>query len=659
LQILPRASRTDHPGQGREENHGLYHARASSQPGNNGEALPAASSEASRPLHPTDAAAQYHALLIFNPPDSDDSEDSELTIEELVEAIIESTCMSNVDDWGPDAITHMVANPVFTILRTAKANALLLFPDGTHGVYLQADVHEAYRRLGRQRHTRPDPAALPTRKNQRVKAAQAEQDEIFWKDLAVFNANSDVEEHSPSLSDANVSSSVPSRLPSNPPADYPLVPRAAWMREDDPRTDAEADADWRAAMQRLFPSEFAPPLPAWRQAQVDALPTPPTRPPPWPAPAWGANPQPEPSHEPDSYLSHRTGHRTVMIRAIDPDHLLRHEPPSAPGPRLRPTQGYESDDSLESYASHKSRRSRLQRALPDPTTHAQPMPQNTSLSSFRGGTAANAFCTVRDPSSPDPLATRSIIVGLDSYSDVTVAHREIAYHIHRVAETVQTGAGEATYQEEGLVDIVDGLCSYRAIPALIAQTHAHLPSSTHLLLGVQQINDLDIKCDVHRKQRRLPLQSYDPDSDFAFDVTLQCRLAEKDLMRWAEFNPEIPVGTVRYSYLDVDVNPALSADEHAAIVQAGADFASVFDAAKGSLPALAAHPPVDLNFKSDWKHVSVPTPKWGPGAITVLTRWANEMLGSPAAYTLSLNRPPHPVPTSYASPPRMPRKMWI
>ncbi len=77
------------------------------------------------------------------------------------------------------------------------------------------------------------------------------------------------------------------------------------------------------------------------------------------------------------------------------------------------------------------------------------------------------------------------------------------------------------------------------------------------------------------------------------------------------------MGTVRYSYLDVDINPALSADERAALLQAGSDHVSVFDAAKGSLPALAEHPPVDLNFKSDWKHVSVPTPKWGPGAVTV------------------------------------------
>jgi hypothetical protein len=222
-----------------------------------------------------------------------------------------------------------------------------------------------------------------------------------------------------------------------------------------------------------------------------------------------------------------------MIRAVDPDHLLRHEPPPAPGPRLPPTQGYASDDSLESYASAKRQHARKPRRTPeDSPATALPPPSQAPLSSFRGGTAANAFCTVRDPNSPDPFAARSIIVGLDSYSDVTVAHRDIAYNIHRIAETVQTGAGEATYQEEGLVDIVDGLYSFRTIPALIAQTPEHLPSSTHLLLGVQQINDLDIKCDVHRKQRRLPLQSYDPDADFSFDASLQCRLAEKDLVRW-------------------------------------------------------------------------------------------------------------------------------
>ncbi len=78
------------------------------------------------------------------------------------------------------------------------------------------------------------------------------------------------------------------------------------------------------------------------------------------------------------------------------------------------------------------------------------------------------------------------------------------------------------------------------------------------------------------------------------------------------------MGTTKYSHKDVNVNPVLPRHEQDALRQAGADFASVFDAAKGSLPALAEHPPVDLNFKSDWKYVSNPVPKWGPGAAAVL-----------------------------------------
>ncbi len=72
----------------------------------------------------------------------------------------------------------------------------------------------------------------------------------------------------------------------------------------------------------------------------------------------------------------------------------------------------------------------------------------SSLSSFRGGPASNAFCSVRDPTLADPLATRSIIVGIDSYSDITVAHRDIAYGIRSITETVQTGAVAATYSKE-------------------------------------------------------------------------------------------------------------------------------------------------------------------------------------------------------------------
>ncbi len=57
-------------------------------------------------------------------------------------------------------------------------------------------------------------------------------------------------------------------------------------------------------------------------------------------------------------------------------------------------------------------------------------------------------------------------------------------------------------------------------------------------------------------------------------------MAEKDLVRWAETNPATPVGAVKYSHLNVDINPQLPPDEQAALRQAGADFATVYDAAK-------------------------------------------------------------------------------
>jgi hypothetical protein len=86
--------------------------------------------------------------------------------------------------------------------------------------------------------------------------------------------------------------------------------------------------------------------------------------------------------------------------------------------------------------------------------------------------------------------------------------------------------------------------------------------------------------------------------------------------------------TVPYSYLDIDVNPALSPADLTRIRETNKRFQHVFDASQDALPTLADHPSVTLNFKPDWKHVSVPQPRWGPGATAVLTRWAEEMLAS-------------------------------
>ena len=267
-------------------------------------------------------------------------------------------------------------------------------------------------------------------------------------------------------------------------------------------------------------------------------------------------------------------------------------------------------------------------------THLQQYVQTAS--SFIGGTTVNAIAHVRDTRDPDyPLATRSLLLGLDSYSDVTVAHRDIVYDVRPVHENLSTGGGKTAYYEEGLVDIVDGPCSFRTIPALVAHDPSHLPAKCLLLLGVPQINELDIKLDTHRLSRRLPLQSYNPAIDFSADTHLQCHLSEKDLSAWADHNPATSVGSTTYSHLDVIYDETTrTPDEILQLRAASAKYQKVYNAAKGALPALANHPPVTLNFKDGWKHVSVPVPKWGPGATAVLTRWAREMLES-GLYTLS------------------------
>jgi hypothetical protein len=83
-----------------------------------------------------------------------------------------------------------------------------------------------------------------------------------------------------------------------------------------------------AARQLLVPPPL--PLPPWRQAQVDALASIPAPPVPWTTPTWGASCT-DPEGEPTPYLEHRRGYRTAFIRALDPDHLLRHEPKRPPG----------------------------------------------------------------------------------------------------------------------------------------------------------------------------------------------------------------------------------------------------------------------------------------------------------------------------------------
>ena len=167
----------------------------------------------------------------------------------------------------------------------------------------------------------------------------------------------------------------------------------------------------------------------WRQAQVDAadaLAQTPVPPVPWTAPTWGARCT-DPDGEPVPYLEHPRGHRTAFICALDPVNLLRHEPerPRSERPPELNEKDSDGDSPMEHYASPKKQSRRSGRSRPNTAAHYA-----SSASSFRGGTAVNAFCSVRDPSSDDPFTTRSILIDLDSYSDIRACSMWYIISIH-------------------------------------------------------------------------------------------------------------------------------------------------------------------------------------------------------------------------------------
>ncbi len=68
---------------------------------------------------------------------------------QLIEAIIESTCINTVDNWGEPAIRMLTSNPGFTILRRGSklGTALVLFPDRRFRVYFTCDIDDALSRM--------------------------------------------------------------------------------------------------------------------------------------------------------------------------------------------------------------------------------------------------------------------------------------------------------------------------------------------------------------------------------------------------------------------------------------------------------------------------------------------------------------------------------
>jgi hypothetical protein len=149
------------------------------------------------------------------PPDSDD-DDSELSPEELREAISTSTDMLMIDYSDEDAFEILFSDPFFEILRQTRHTSLVLFSGGIHGVFFTSEVD-----IARAHHARSLPQ--PTDPPSRILATDDGSRLLSSEEISTLATEVD----------AFARALAPSLHPPGPST--PLVPRAPWMREADPR----------------------------------------------------------------------------------------------------------------------------------------------------------------------------------------------------------------------------------------------------------------------------------------------------------------------------------------------------------------------------------------------------------------------------------------
>jgi hypothetical protein len=123
-------------------------------------------------------------------------------------------------------------------------------------------------------------------------------------------------------------------------------------------------------------------------------------------------------------------------------------------------------------------------------------------SSFVGGKALRAKINIWQDGHVDALRTEC---GLDTMSDVNLALPELLHDVHDiVVDKVRNASGRSKFAREGTLKVLyEGkvLC----LPALEA-THAQLPRSCEVLLGVPGLNSLGVCVDEHRAQQHQPLK---------------------------------------------------------------------------------------------------------------------------------------------------------
>ena len=230
-------------------------------------------------------------------------------------------------------------------------------------------------------------------------------------------------------------------------------------------------------------------------------------------------------------------------------------------------------------------------------------------SSFTGGKALRATTTILPTGHDEPL---EITVGVDTYSDITCALREVLSDVHSIQpDSVRGSSGSSTYREEGFLDVFSEGGTQR-VPALVALP-SQLPTDTAALLGMPAIIDLGVVLDEQKLTPGAPLV---------------CHLGEKVLRAWWETHQDESVDTQPFDAASIDINPSLPARFRKRILDSISKFRNVFEGSASTLPKPFDTAPITLKFLPNAKPQSIPEPRWSFAYGKIVAKWAADGLAN-------------------------------
>jgi hypothetical protein len=210
--------------------------------------------------------------------------------------------------------------------------------------------------------------------------------------------------------------------------------------------------------------------------------------------------------------------------------------------------------------------------------------------SFVSGTGLRALADVYQDGHQQ---TTSVVCGLDSMSDVTLALEEFLHDVHDIeTESLSTTGSSATFDREGTLKLLVN-SEIIEIPSLVA-TAAQLPRICGILLDVPGLDALGVQLDEHRKRLRIPLV---------------CHVGKKTLRAWWETREGKSVEDIVHDIETVDVCPDLTPQTRARVRTLLSRYEHVFEGRQTTLPKPFAAEPIELKFVEDPIPQAVPEPR--------------------------------------------------